>query len=473
MTFTHKLRRFQASLDNNHALLAIFQAIHGAGGTALLIGGCVRDALMGLPAKDFDIEVYGLGLEALLSVLTAHGKVDQVGRAFGVIKVKLPAGEDLDVSLPRLESVIPGQEGKHKGFLVTTNQELSVKEAAARRDFTVNTLSYNPLSGELFDYYQGRQDLTRGVIRHTSTQFGEDPLRVLRAMQFAGRWGFEVAPETVVISRQLKTYYHSLPLERVWGEWEKLLTKSQIPGNGLQFLLECGWLEFYPALARLVGCPQDGEWHPEGDVWAHSLYAANKAVEICNRNSLHGEARLIIVLGALLHDVGKPDTTTHDPDGHIRSKGHAEAGVPIAEQFLQSIGTPVHLIPYILPLVGEHMCHIGLEATARNVRRLAQRLYPASVTQWEMVIEADASGRPPFPDVRPAERFLHIAVDQGCQAKPVNPLIMGRDLLSKGLKPGPQFKVILNAALEAQLEGHLDAANRQEWLTEYLTRHVA
>lgn len=232
-------------------LQSILGAIEDAGGRALIVGGAVRDMLMGQDAKDLDIEVYGLDVDRLIGVLARFGRVDAVGRSFGVLKMRLPDGRELDVSLPRRESAAGA-----RGALGAPDPAMTPREAAARRDFTWNALALNP-AGELLDFFGGAADLRAGIIRHTSAAFGEDPLRVLRAMQFAARFDMRLAPETVTLCRTLLPLAPDLAIERVWGEWLKWAIKGKRPSAGLRVLEETGWIGLYPELEALIGCLQD------------------------------------------------------------------------------------------------------------------------------------------------------------------------------------------------------------------------
>jgi tRNA nucleotidyltransferase (CCA-adding enzyme) len=250
---------------------------------ALLVGGFVRDTILGLESKDVDVEVYGVGagrLEALLDRLFSE-RVNKVGRAFSVFKVHLAGSSELDLSIPRRESSTgPG----HRDFVVRGDPGLSPAEAARRRDFTCNALAADPLTGELLDAFDGLGDLERGLLCATDPRtFVEDPLRVYRAVQFAGRFGFGIAPDTHALLSAMvaRGELLHLPRERVTEELRKLLLKSPRPSVGFELLRTLGILERHqPELAALVGCPQDPAWHPEGDVWTHTMMVLDAAAGI-------------------------------------------------------------------------------------------------------------------------------------------------------------------------------------------------
>ena len=244
-------------------VLSLARAIHDAGGRALLVGGCVRDELMGAQPKDWDVEVYNLDAAHLREILDQFGPVDIVGEAFTVYKL----GQHLDVSIPRRER----KSGRgHKGFVIEGDPSMSVAEATRRRDFTINAILEDPLTGELIDPFDGRRDIEQRVLRAVSKDtFAEDSLRVLRAAQFAARFEFDIEPETVELCRAIDL--SDLPAERIWGEIEKLLLRALRPSIGLEWLRRLGAIEkLFPEIQSLIGVPQDPEWHPEGDVFVHT-----------------------------------------------------------------------------------------------------------------------------------------------------------------------------------------------------------
>jgi tRNA nucleotidyltransferase (CCA-adding enzyme) len=437
-------------LASNDPLNFLLQSIRAAGGRPLMVGGAVRDQIMGFEPKDKDIEVYGLDADTAAVAMRPHGEVNAVGKSFGVLKVRLEDGQDIDVSLPRRDSKT--SDG-HKGFVVSPDPTMSPKEAAARRDFTMNAMAQDMETGEILDFYGGQQDIANGVLRHTSPAFAEDPLRVLRGIQFAGRFNMRLVPDTAALCQQLYAEADTLPKERVWGEWEKLLQKGTKPSAGMEALRDCGWIEQHPELKALIDCPQDPQWHPEGDVWQHTLHVMDAAQQIAERDGVKGDDRSVLMLAALCHDLGKPSTTVQGEDGRIRSPGHNETGIEPSRQFMNRIGAPEKVIEQVLPLVREHMAHISAPAEPRPMRRLATRLEPATIEQWGRVIEADHSGRPPLSKGNPAADHVRVAREQGASDGKPSAILMGRHLIAIGVKPGPQMGEILRQAYEAQMDG--------------------
>lgn len=424
----------------------------------MLVGGCVRDELMGIVPADWDLEVYGIDPTDLPELLERFGRVNAVGEAFTVYKL----GHDLDVALPRRERKV----GRgHRAFVVEGDPEMSFEEACRRRDFTVNAILKDPLTGEIVDLFGGREDIERKMLRHVSDDtFAEDSLRVLRAAQFAARLRFGIAPETVELCRSIDVT--DLPKERIWGELEKLLLKAQRPSIGLKWLYDLGVVDqLFPEMKSLVGVPQEPEWHPEGDVDVHTLMVADEARKLID--DLPYERQVAVMLGAVAHDFGKPPTTQFF-DGRWRSHSHDEAGVEPTISFLDRLG--IHSLngfdvrDQVIQLVRYHLKPGEFfKAEAKNpvgdgaFRRLARKVEPGLLYR---VAKADSLGR--NPDWLPPEKrfgseaqewFIERVRSLQIEKKAPDPILMGRHLIEMGLKPGPEFKTILDAVYEMQLDG--------------------
>jgi tRNA nucleotidyltransferase (CCA-adding enzyme) len=422
--------------------------------SAYLVGGCVRDWLLGQPNKDFDIEVFGASYEQLAVALSRWGRADLVGRSFGVLKLTTDAGSTYDFNIPRREWKVGIG---HTGFAIELDPEITPKEAASRRDYTINALTFDPRRNELLDFFGGRHDLENRVLRHTSKAFAEDPLRVLRGMQFAGRFALRTAPETLQMCRRIAPTYRELAIERVWGEWYKWATRSVAPSLGLRHLADSGWIAHFPEVEALQGTPQDPEWHPEGDVFTHTGHCLDALVQLPEWQSADEVTRAVLSFAILAHDFAKPHTT-HEAmrDGRTRivSPGHEEAGGPLASQFLRRLGATPALEVRVIPLVTNHLVHLQTH-TPRSVRRLAKRLEPATIQELSLVITADSYGRPPKPKVLPQGLLAlkNVAAEQKVEKSAPRPILMGRHLVERGLAPGKAFGPILAAAYDAQLEG--------------------
>lgn len=457
-----RLPRDHTRLDE--ALDRLCRAVQRAGGRAWVVGGAVRDAVLGLAVTDLDVEVHELPAARLESVLAENFAIDAVGRAFGVIKLR---GVPIDVSLPRRESK-SGQG--HRGFMVESDPFLGLEAAARRRDFTMNAMAFDPLTHQLVDPFKGREDLADRRLRHCSDAFVEDPLRVLRGMQFAARFGLEGDPQTVALCRTIDR--EGLADERVWHEWRKLLLLGRRPSAGLAFLQDTEWLHHFPELAALVDCPQDPQWHPEGDVYTHTGLCLDA---FARQRTGDDDEDLVVGLAVLCHDLGKPLVTQKDQDGRLRSPGHEQAGLDTVKEFLLRLTGQPSLVRQVLPLVAAHGRPKQLhEARAGDaaIRRLARDV--ERIDRLMRVVRADQGGRGIASDLDPAcarwveERAGALAVlDDG----PL-PLVMGRHLIKLGVPPGPWVGRALRACYEAQLDGAFDdERGGVAFLREWLERH--
>jgi tRNA nucleotidyltransferase (CCA-adding enzyme) len=421
----------------------IADGVRSVGGRAYMVGGAVRDGLLGLPVKDVDIEVFGVQAEKLREILRRHYTVIEVGASFGVFKLR---GLDIDVSLPRRESK---KGAGHKGFSVEGDPAMSLAEAALRRDFTINALYRNLADGALEDPLDGRKDLDKRILRHCGPAFGDDPLRVLRAMQFIARFGLKVAPETLEVCRAMTI--EDLPAERLFEEWKKLILKGTAIADGMRFLRDSTWLRYFPELAALVGCEQDKQWHPEGDAWNHTLHCMDAFANLRTGDEYEDT---VVGLAVLCHDLGKPLTTFTDENGRIRAFGHDSAGEAPTRSFLDRITRQKQLVEDVVSLVKAHMQTSALHkshASMAAIRRLALR---TRIDRLVRVTRADMRGTPPTPhDETPCDWLLDMAHKMALQSTAPKPIIQGRHLIALGYKPGPEFSPILDKLFEAQLDG--------------------
>jgi tRNA nucleotidyltransferase (CCA-adding enzyme) len=409
----------------------------------------VRDTLLGLPeSSNVDLEVFGLPGDRLRALLETFGRVEAVGESFQVYKIG-----DIDVSLPRRDS----KAGRgHRGFLVSGDPDMSIAEAARRRDFTVNAISWDPLTGEYFDPFDGRSDLERRLLRVVDPQtFGDDSLRVLRGVQFAARFALTLEESTAALCRQIPL--DDLPSERVWGEFEKLLFAPK-PSIGFAIAMDLGIVsKLFPELQALAGCPQEPEWHPEGDVWVHNLQVIDHART--RIDDLPRPEQLAVMLGAVCHDLGKPATTAVI-DGRIRSLDHEEQGVPPASAFLDRLNVNsfdgYDVRKQVLGITAQHLkpgswFKVRDEVGDGAFRRLAHKV---DLELLARVAKSDCEGRKPGQfDCTAMDWFLERARALGVQHRPPEPTLLGRHLLALGLKPGPRVGEILKAIYELQMDG--------------------
>ena len=454
-------------------MVKLAQAIQAAGGRPVLVGGWVRDCLLGHPhSKDFDVEVFSIDPKVLNKVLQRFGPVHQVGRHFGVLKLTTRSAE-YDISVPRRES----KTGKgHKGFWVVTDPQMSFADAAARRDFTLNSMGYALLDKEFLDPFGGEADLRRRVLRHVGAAFGEDPLRVLRAMQFAGRFGLSIAEETLAICRTQDL--HELPRERMWEEFRKLLLRSPRPSQGLRYAPELGVLPYFPELATLRAAAADGEPAP----WDVMLAILDAAATL--RPGHDDEAALVFMLAALGHTLSK--RPGHAGSGWAARQAKpaaftalaaADAAVAATASLLQRLTNEQALVDRVCALVRE-LPLVGAARDLRDgdVRRLALRapLHSladlATAVHGALAAEAPpAVGAPPPAPCPDAAALRARAEALDVWAQPPEPLLKGRHLLEAGMRPGPQMGHVLRLAFERQLDGELRTLDDAlDWMRQEL-----
>jgi len=429
----------------------IAQAVGERGGRALLVGGWVRDRLLGIASKDIDIEVFGLQPADLRATLERFGDVNAVGESFKVYKVG-----GIDVAIPRRDSKVGTG---HRGFEVTGDPHMSIEEAARRRDFTINAISFDPLTNEYLDPFDGRTDLLeRRTLRVVDAgRFGDDSLRVLRGVQFAARFGLTMDDATKALAREIPL--DDLPAERVWGEVEKLLLLAPRPSEGFALALELGVVRrTLPELEPLVGCPQEPEWHPEGDVWVHTLMVIDQART--RIDDLERPEQITVMLGAVCHDLGKPATTAVI-DGRIRSLEHEQAGVPPTLALLDRLNVQTiggfDVRPQVVGIVANHLAPNAFFKSKTPVgdgafRRLAQKV---NLELLARVALSDCLGRTGGFDCSGIHWFLDRARALGVQHAAPDPIVHGRDLLPLGVAPGPGMGAILKEIYERQLDGRV------------------
>ncbi len=449
--------------------LKVCEAVKESGGLALVVGGFARDATLdkfgyNLKPKDIDIEVYGIEHDKLKDILEKLGRIDIVGESFQVFKLN----GSLDISIPRRDSKI----GKgHKGFKVEGDPGMFIKEAAKRRDFTINALALDPLTGEIIDFYGGVEDIKNKTLRATDREtFVEDPLRVLRAMQFAARFGFNIDDETKELCRALDL--KELSKERIGEEWMKLLMKAPKPSIGLEAALELGVLDqLHPEIKAMIGVPQNPIYHPEGDVWTHVKMVIDSAAELAGEQGLGDEDKKILMLAAFCHDLGKPISVTTDKTGKITSRGHEDTGIEPAQKVLDMLFIKKDLAERVLKLVKHHMfIHNNSEPGDSAIRRLASKVYPGTIKELANLATADKRGTGQgVRDYDKADDILKRAEELSVQESKPTPLIMGRDLLEIGFKPGPKIGEVLKEIEELQLEGNITTSEQAK---EYARRKI-
>ncbi len=454
-------------------LKTISQTLTTQNAKAIVVGGSVRDHFLGLESKDYDVEVYGLEtIEELEQILTPYGRVNLVGKSFGVLKFS-HAGEEYDFSFPRRESKV---SAGHRGFDIVSDGSMSYEDAARRRDFTLNSIGYSIEEQVFLDPYDGMKDISLGLIRHIDDDtFVEDPLRVYRAVQFCARFEFELESSTLRLCGEMVSsgMLEELPKERIYTEYTKLLLKSPQPSKGFELMHTLGVIErHYPELYSIIGVPQSPKWHPEGDVWIHTMMALDAMKRELDSLSpqLDKKQRLRLLFAILCHDLGKATHTTIE-DGEIRSIGHEGAGVEPTKSLLYRLTDEHSLVESILPLVEHHLKpsqFYSSRAKSPAIRRLATKV---NIEELVIVAKADFLGRTTQESrqgIYPAgEWLLERASELNIKDKATPPLLQGRDLIALGINPSPKFGQILKEIYESQLDGEIGSREEAlEWVRE-------
>lgn len=440
-------RALQDVLRSYPVVAQVVQSIDKQGGRALLVGGAVRDLLLERVVKDLDIEVHGLSLEELEAILKQNGPVSEIGKAFGVLRLH---GLDVDWSLPRSDA--PGRKPD-----VQIDPDMAIDQAFRRRDLTINAMGIDLNTYILLDPFGGLEDLRAGILRAPDVKFFvEDPLRLFRVMQFVGR--FEMKPDQTLNDVCSKMDISTVSVERIEREFEKLLLKSKHPSLGIRWLQEIGRLQdILPELYAIIDIPQDPTWHPEGEVFEHTMQSLDAAAALDYKDV---NEKLIVMLAVLCHDIGKV-STTEKIGGAWKSIGHSQEGAILSKQMLKRITKKKDLIEAVSKLVRHHMAPAQLvssKAKPSAYKRLARKLAPyATIDMLAKVALADKRGRNPIKG-RPLvknlpmiDKFLTKARDARVQYEPEPHALQGRDLLVI-VEPGPQMGELLKKAYEIQIQ---------------------
>lgn len=447
-TFTNKIN-IPAILEE------ILKELKSIGALPILVGGCVRDSLLNIPNKDYDIELFNLdNLEKIQNTLSKFGTVKEVGKSFGVLILSVE-NYDFDFALARVERKI---NLGHRGFEITTDSSLSFNQASLRRDFTINSIGYNYFTKQFLDPNNGIEDLKNKKLRHIKDEtFVEDPLRVYRAAQFASRFDLELDSKTFELCKQMvkKDELLELPKQRIFEELKKMFLKSKKPSKGFEVLKALGVLKHFPELQSLVGCIQDKEYHPEGDVWIHTLMTLDEMAKIKTGDDYKD---LYLFYALLCHDFGKP-YCTKEIKGHITSHKHEALGVEPTISFLKRLTDEKKFIEKIVPLVKNHLAPFQLykaESSLKAVKRLSLK---CNIEELCLVCLADCKGRTIL-DKQKCDKaiawVLNKARELNISQEALKPLVQGRDLIALGLKPSKEFKEILAYALNLQIEENFD-----------------
>ena len=437
-------------------IVELAKAAQQQGGRVFEVGGTVRDRLLNRSRKneDIDLEVYGLSADKLEQILNSLGKVNLTGKSFAVYRLG-----DAEISLPREDRSIGLG---HKDFKVKVNPNLSFVEACRRRDFTVNAILQDVLTGEIVDPLNAQNDLNHKILRACDQKhFFEDPLRVYRAVRFRATLGFSLEMDTLDQCRKMSL--ENLPEERIFAEIRKMLVEADYPGWGLHTAHACGVLYKDPEITDLLTCPQEMEWHPEGNVFIHTVLSL-KAAAYYREFLEDDQDKLVLMLAVLFHDIGKPLTTKIGMEGRkkdrIISPGHQGAGVKLTEVILNRWKAPHKIIHRVKNLVGYHHRIYDLwkareVVTPGAIRRLL-RDCELQLLKYTFLSDKFGRGQPPSfsPEVDWLERTI---VELEIDKQKLEPLLMGRHLLELGLKPSPRMGEILDRAYESQMDGEFDS----------------
>ncbi|MCQ2563438.1 MAG: tRNA nucleotidyltransferase [Mogibacterium sp.] len=420
----------------------IAKEVNNAGGRTFYVGGFVRDKLLGIDNKDVDIEVHGIKPDALYRILEKVGDPITFGKSFGVFALRK---ENLDIAMPRREHAT----GRgHRDFEIDVDPFIGTEGAARRRDFTINSIMQDVLTGEIVDHFNGREDLANKVIRHIDPEtFIEDPLRVLRGAQFASRFNFTIAPDTIELCRGIDL--STLSKERVEEELKKALLKADKPSIFFEELRKMDQLHtWFPELELLINLEQDPIYHPEGDVWTHTMEVLDRAASMRDKASDPYNFMLL----ALTHDLGKAMTTA-EKNGRIHAYEHEIKGMPLVESFIKRLTNERDVISYLKNMVPLHM-RPNVSAYSKPGIKSTNRMFDEATAPEDLIWFA-AADRPVFSgsdEFSGDSEFLfgRLRVFEETMAKPH---VTGRDLIDAGIKPGDDFTEILAYAHKLRLAG--------------------
>ncbi|MBQ6478621.1 MAG: HD domain-containing protein [Erysipelotrichaceae bacterium] len=431
------------SLSRNKEICERIAAeVKEAGGRVFYVGGYVRDRMLAHENKDLDIEVHGIEPEKLYAILEKIAPVKSVGSSFGVYMLY---GYDIDIAMPRKETAT----GRgHRDFEITVDPFIGYEQAARRRDFTINAMMEDVLSGEIVDPFKGMEDLNRGILRCVDpATFIEDPLRVLRGAQFASRFGFRIEADTLNLCRTIDL--STLPKERIEEELRKALVKGRKPSVFFEVLREMDQLDvWFKEVKQLIGVRQDPIYHPEGDVWTHTMEVLDRAAYYRDKVSDPFYFELL----ALCHDFGKI-LVTQEINGRIHAYDHENQGLPLIRSFLIRLSNENDLIRYVTNMTSLHMKPNAAahdKAAIKTTNRIFdQAVEPLDLIYFSMADRPVIMGDDMFPDSS-AFLFERYGIYQEMMSRPY---VTGKDLIDAGLQPDESFTEILEYAHKLRLAG--------------------
>ena len=436
----------------------ILKDLQEIGATPIIVGGSVRDFFLNIPVKDYDIEIFGIdSLETIQKSLEKFASVKMVGKSFGVLTLRVNE-YDFDFALPRIEKKIGNT---HQDFEIITNANLSFKEAAIRRDFTINAIGYDFCTKDFLDPFDGINDLKNRVLKHIDDKtFIEDSLRVYRAVQFSARFDFSLDERTFELCKKIvqNNELHFLPKERIYEEFKKLFLKSSKPSIGFELLKDLGVLKYFPELKALISCVQDPIYHPEGDVWIHTMMCLDELSRILKEENIVDEYRKLYLFYAILcHDFGKP-FCTKEINGKITSHKHESLGIEPTISFLSKLTNEKKFIEIVSSLVKNHLIPFQLylaESSLKAIKRLSLKV---NIEDLCLVCLADCLGRTILDKEKCPKAtswVLNKAKELDIHNEPIKPIVQGRDLIELGFKPSDKFKEILEFAFDLQIDENM------------------
>lgn len=432
---------------NVSCMMKLVSAVSSAGGKTYIVGGFVRDAIIGKENKDIDFEIHGLDAVTIEKILfdVSGSPALKKGSSFGVYGIK---GYDFDIAMPRKEHCIGS---KHTDFAVSVDPFMGVDEASRRRDFTINSLMYDVEADEIVDCHHGCDDLANKVIRHVCDEtYVEDALRVFRAAQFAARFDFDIAPETIALSRSISEKLMDLSGERVESEMHKALMKSGKPSVFFRKLLEMDALHFwFPELAALIETPQWPAHHPEGNAFEHTMLVIDEAA----KSRCRAENPYAFMLAALCHDYGKATTTFfNEAKQKLVAYGHDQAAKPLVDAFMDRLRLSNEIRSYVQNLVLLHMrpnMYVGNDATDYAFNHMFDQTKHAE--DLLLLAKADHFGRGVKLDYTKYDEVLADRLNKYRELMK-RPEATASDFMKLGVKPSPLLGEMLDMSHKLHLK---------------------
>ncbi len=439
------------------------------------VGGFVRDIIREDPSEDMDILITHHKVDEIIKKLEPWGKIDIVGKSFGVIKFTLK-GKTYDIALPRKDRPKPTKLRKHKDFIISSDPTLPLEKDLQRRDFRCNSIAVRLNDGRVFDPFQGQKDIAERILRLTNPRaFPEDPLRVLRAARFAAVLDFSVDSEIYELAKKIDL--SGISVERIKEEIFKILLFSPNPSSGWEELFRLGALrQIFPELEKLTLCIQDSLFHPEKDafghhtVWIHTMITLRQARRLANLIHLDEPRTLVLLLASLFHDVGKPETTLWEyKRGRmvITSNGHDISSAKITKKIFERLKifswNGYNLKKMVPSLI---KCHHRASELWQNRKVITKKAFNRLAADVEGEIElliyldaADRAGRTEYP-IKSLDResrwLLKKFEELNVSKETIQPLIMGRDLIQLGVPPGPRMGKHLKKLYQMQLDNEFE-----------------